>query len=131
MNKMERVLMMWERKILRKIYGPTYENGCERIKMSQEIYNKFKSPYIVTVIKVHKLEWLGYVVRMDGARTVKMLLEGKPRTGRRKGRPRLRWIDDVESDFRNMGVKSWRSRALDRTEWASIVREAKAKLKGL
>jgi lactam utilization protein B len=28
-----------------------------------------------------------------------------------------------------MGVKRWRTRALDRTEWASIVREAKAKLK--
>jgi hypothetical protein len=40
-------------------------------------------------------------------------------------------MDDVASDLRNMGVKRWRSRALDRTEWVSIVREAKAKLKGL
>jgi hypothetical protein len=68
---------------------------------------------------------------MDGARIVKKLLEHKPGGGRKKGRPRLRWIDDVESDLRNMGVKRWRPRALDRTEWASIVREAKAKLKGL
>jgi hypothetical protein len=98
--------------------------------MNEEIYNKFKSPYVVTVIKVRRLEWLGYVVRMDGARTVKKLLEGKPGTGIRKGRRRLRWID-VQSDFRNMGVKMWRSRALDGTEWASNVREAKAKRKGL
>jgi hypothetical protein len=57
-NKMERVLLMWERKILRKIYGPTYENGYWRIEMNQEIYNKFKSPNIVTTIKVRRLEWL-------------------------------------------------------------------------
>jgi hypothetical protein len=82
---MERVLMMWERKILRKIYGPTYENGYWRTKMNQEIYNKFKSPNTVTIIKVCGLEWLGQA-RMDGGRIVK-LLEGKPGGGRKKGRP--------------------------------------------
>jgi hypothetical protein len=40
-------------------------------------------------------------------------------------------MDDVELVLRNMGVKIWRTRALDRTEWVSVVREAKAKLKGL
>jgi hypothetical protein len=94
------------------------------------LYKKFKSPNILTVNNVRSLEWLGHV-RMDGARVVKKSLEGKPGGGRKKGRPRLRWIDDVESDLRNMGVKRWRSRALDRTEWTSIVREAKARLKGL
>jgi hypothetical protein len=33
-NKMEEMLMAWERKILRKhIYGPTYESGHWRIKI--------------------------------------------------------------------------------------------------
>jgi hypothetical protein len=62
--------------------------------MNQEIYNKFKSPDVITVIKVRRLEWLGRVVRMDGERTVKKLLEGKPAGGKKKGRPRLRWLDD-------------------------------------
>jgi hypothetical protein len=43
---------------------------------------------------------------------------------------RLRWINDVEDDSRKLGVKRWRTKALDRVEWASIVRENKAKLKG-
>jgi hypothetical protein len=128
-NKMERVFMTWERKILRKPYGPTYENGYWRIKMNQEIYNKFKSPNTLTAIKVCRLEWLGHVVRMDGARIVKKLLEGKPGGGRKKGRPTLRWIDDVESDLRNIGVKI--KMALDRTEWAFIMTDAKTKRKGL
>jgi len=46
-------------------------------------------------------------------------------------RPRLRWINDVEEDLRKPGVKLWRTKALDREEWASIIREAKAKLKRL
>ena len=37
---------------------------------------------------------------------------------------------DVELDLRNMDVKRWRTRALDRREWASVMREARAKLKG-
>jgi hypothetical protein len=56
-NKMEKVLMMWGRKILRKIYGPTYENGYWRMKMNQEIYNKFKPPDIVSTIKC--IDWSG------------------------------------------------------------------------
>jgi hypothetical protein len=58
--------------------------------------------------------------------TVKKLLEGKQGGGRKK-KLRLRWLDYVELDFRNVGI---RIQALDRTEWASVVREAKAKLKG-
>jgi hypothetical protein len=68
---------------LEKIYGLTYEYGYWRIK-NEEIYNKLKSPDIVTVIKVRRLEWLGQFVRMDGERTVKKLLEGKPTGGRKK-----------------------------------------------
>ena len=36
----------------------------------------------------------------------------------------------MEDDLRKVGVKRWRAKALDREEWASIIREAKAKMKG-
>jgi hypothetical protein len=92
MNKMEGAWMTWERRILRKIYRPPYENCYWRIKvhqelytalntwvmdhiklMNQEIYNKFKS-LDVTIIKVHWFEWLWHIV----GRRVKKLLESKP-----------------------------------------------------
>jgi AmiR/NasT family two-component response regulator len=38
-------------------------------------------------------------------------------------------MDDVELDV-NRGVKRWITRALDRTEWASVLRVARDKLKG-
>jgi hypothetical protein len=36
----------------------------------------------------------------------------------------------MEDDLRKLSVKRWRMKALERMEWASIVKEAKAKLKG-
>jgi hypothetical protein len=60
--------MTWERKVLRKIYGPTKENGCWRIQMNHEIREKFKSPDIISVIKLRRLGWLGHVMRMNETR---------------------------------------------------------------
>jgi hypothetical protein len=45
-----------------------------------------------------------------------------PRSKLGRGWPRVRWINDVEDDLRKLGVKRWRTKALDRVEWASIVR---------
>jgi len=39
-------------------------------------------------------------------------------------------MDNVERDPNNVGLKGWRTRAFDRTEWASFMRKATAKLKG-
>ena len=50
--------------------------------MNQENYNKFKTPDIVIIIEVLRLDWLGHFLRMDGEGTVKKLLEGKPEGGR-------------------------------------------------
>jgi hypothetical protein len=76
------------------------------------------------------MEWLGHVVRMNETRSVKKIFEGKLEERRGTGRPRLRWINDVEDDLRELSVKRWRTKALEREEWASIIKDAKAKLKG-
>jgi hypothetical protein len=40
---------------------------------------------------------------MNETRAVKKIFEGK--LGRCRGRPRLRWLDDVEDDLKKRGVK--------------------------
>jgi hypothetical protein len=92
--------------------------------------SKYKSQDTVTVIKIQRLERLGYVIRMNETGSVKKILEGKLEGRRGRERPRLRWINDVEDNLTKLGVKRWRTKALDREEWASIIMEAKAKLKG-
>jgi hypothetical protein len=90
----------------------------------------YRSPDIVTAIKVRKLEWLGHIIRMDGARMAKKVFVSKPEGRRDIGRPKLRCLDDVEDDIKALGIRRWRIKAQDRNEWTAIKREAKVKLKG-
>jgi hypothetical protein len=42
------------------------------------------------------------------------------------GKPRLRWLEDVEKDLGEMKVKRWRQKAVDRAEWAAVITESTA-----
>ena len=41
----------------------------------------------------------------DQGRTVKKIFESKPEGSKRRGRPSLRWLEDVEKDLRETKVK--------------------------
>jgi hypothetical protein len=49
---------------------------------------------------------------------VKQIFESKPEERRRTERPRLRWLEDVEKDLREIKFKQWRPMAVDKKEWA-------------
>jgi hypothetical protein len=38
----------------------------------------------------------------------------------------MRWLDDVETDSKKMGVKGWKEKLRDREQWKLVVEEAKA-----
>ena len=72
---------------------------------------------IVRFIKSRRMAWLGHVMRMDGRRMPRRILEWKP-TGRKiRGRPRKRWIEDIEEGIQNMEIRGWRKLIKERTEW--------------
>jgi len=93
---------------IRVIYGPINDNS---------IWRRF--------IESQRLRWAAHVIRMDTTRTVKKLTEWEPCSSRPAGRPRLRWLDEVEEDLKKMKVRNWREKCKDRRLWNEIVKQAK------
>jgi hypothetical protein len=54
-------------------------------------------------------------------------LKGRLYSKRRKGRPRMRWQDDVESDLKKMKMKGWKGKTRAREQWRLVVEEAKTR----
>ena len=74
-------LMIFERKILRKIFGP---NGLWRIKTNEELDELIKRKNIIRFIKSQRLKWLGHMERMPNEREVTRIYGWKPLASRPK-----------------------------------------------
>jgi len=112
--------------MLRKIFGPVQnEDGFWRIRMNYELKDLIKNADIMRSVNSKRIAWLGHVMRMEGKRIPKRVLEWKPTGRRNRGRPRKRWIEDIEEDIQIMGIRGWRKMCKERAEWEKITEKAK------
>jgi len=118
-------LLVFEREILRRIFGPTKENQIWRIKTNEELDKLIKHTNIVNCIKAQRLSWFGHVQRMPGTRTVKKIFKWKPLTERSQGRPKYRWEDSIKQDISQMKIRNWVACVQDRGKWKEVVEKAK------
>jgi len=86
------MLNTFERKILRRIYGPTQEGGRWRPRWNIELYSLYDEPNIVEDIKIKRLGWAGHIIRRE-ERIPKKVLNGNFYATRPGGKPRTRWAD--------------------------------------
>ena len=124
----EQKLNTFERKILRRIYGPTQEGGRWCPRWNSEFYSLYKEPNVVEDIKIRRLGLEGHMIRIEEERIPKKVLNVNFYTTRPVGRPRTRRADVVQKDaLQLLGIKGWRRRAENRDEWRRLMREAKAR----
>jgi hypothetical protein len=89
----------------------------------EELHNLYSSPNIIRNIKSRRMRWTGNVARMGETRNAYRILVGKPEGKRPLGRPRRRWVDNVQIDLGEIGWDGvdWIELAQDRDQWRAPV----------
>jgi hypothetical protein len=102
--KEERRLMVFENRVLRRIFGPKRDEvtGEWRRLHNEELNVLYSSPNIIRVIKSRRMRWAGYVARMGEGRGAYRILVGRPEGRRPLGRPRHRWEDNIKMDLQEV-----------------------------
>ena len=86
-----------------KIFRAVQEKGKWRMTYSEQLYQLYKSPNIIT-IKVSRLKLAGHVKRMDENEFARRIMECKHKGVIRRAQPKLR-RNEVSEDLSKIGVK--------------------------
>jgi hypothetical protein len=120
-------LMTFERKIMRKMCGPTRtDDDYWRIKTNQDINDILKGQNVIEFIKKQRLNLLGHVGCIIEDNIVQKIKRWKPMSKQPIGRPKMRWEDDVLEDVRSMNVRNWKNVAQNRESWKKVVGRARS-----
>jgi hypothetical protein len=94
----ERRLMVFENRVLRRIFGPKRDEvtGEWRKLHIGELHNLYSTPRIIRQIKSRRMRWAGHVACMGEGRNVYRVLVGKSEGESPLGRPRRRWEDGIK-----------------------------------
>ena len=102
------VLQIFEIRILRIMYGLINKDGIWRTRYNNELYTFYNELDTVKVIKLGRLRWLGHRFRMQERDPTRKLTSHKPKGILHVGKNRFWWLESVEEDLKNMGVRNRR-----------------------
>jgi len=89
-KKEEQAVLIFERKIFRRIYGAKYENGEWKSLANRELEEMSNGENMGKWIKGQKISWLGHLERMEEDKMPKKIFNQELEGTRRRGRPRIR-----------------------------------------
>lgn len=108
-----------EMRCLRRILGISYRNHITNEEVRRRI-SQHLGQYedLLTTIKKRKLHWYGHTIRSNGL--AKTILQGTVRGGRRRGRQRKRWTDNI-TEWTERSLSNAQDIAHDRERWRDLV----------
>jgi len=107
-KKEEQAVLIFERKIFRRIYCAKYGNREWKNRTNRELEEMGKGENIVKWIKGQRISWLGHLERTEEDGMPKKIFIQELEGTRRRRRPRKRWKEEVESDLQVLVVRRWR-----------------------
>jgi hypothetical protein len=112
-------------RLLRRIFGQKRDEVTREWRKlhNEELHDLYSSPRIIRIIKSRRMRWAGHVKRMEEKRNAYRLLVGKPEGKRPLGRPRRRWVYNINMDLGEVGCGDvdWIGLAKDRNRWRAVV----------
>jgi hypothetical protein len=113
-KKKEQAVLIFERKIFRRIYSLKYEDEKWKSKTNRELEELTKGENIIKWIKGQRISWLGHLERMEEDGMPKKIFTQELKGTRRRGRPMKRWREEVERDLQVRGVRRWTELVIER-----------------
>ena len=118
-TELEKKILAMEMRCYRKILGIHYTDHVT----NNEIRRKIKEaigPHddLLTAVKKRKLKWYGHVSRSSGL--AKTILQGTVRGGRRRGRQKKRWEDNI-GEWTGLDLAKSQRAVEDRDGWRRLV----------
>ena len=115
----ERKIQTMEMRSFRRLLGISYREHITNEEVRSRIRQAI-GPYkeLLTIVKQCKLQWYGHITRSSGL--AKTFLQGSVQGGRRRGRQRKRWEDNI-CEWTGLGLSDTVRKAEEREEWRRLV----------
>ena len=117
--ELEKKIQTTEMRCFRRLLGISYRDHVTNEKVGNRIRQAI-GPYedLLTTVKKRKLRWYGHKTRSTGL--AKMILQGTVQGGRRRGRQKKRWEDNI-TEWIGLKLGEALRKAEDREEWRTVV----------
>ena len=117
-SKEEYNLQAMEMRCYRKILHISYKDYVTNEEVLAKIQQAIGPHQDLTIAKSRKLQWYGHVYRSSGL--AKTILQGKVKGGRRQGRERKGWEDNIR-EWTGLEFAKCKRAVKNREKWRKLV----------
>ena len=120
----ERRIGAMEMRCYRRLLCISYKDHIPNEEVRQRIENAI-GPHadLLTIVRQRKLKCYGHTTRSSGL--AKTIMQGTVNGGRRRGRQKKRWEDNIR-EWTGLELRNTLRKAENREEWKAVVRRSSA-----